>query len=479
MQPQPQNNRLIDFALGELDPATERALLAEMERDPALREQAERIRRNVLLVRAVPTNDISESALLRLFSAVRDAAKAPVHAEHSPAGDPHEIHEAKIIPIGNRMWRYISRVAAALLISGTVIFGLSQMPDGPAPSVARVTDESGTHWVHDGEVVESAIGGRRVVRFNTGEVLLDGASAVRLVRNGQFEPPTIELLRGRAVLSASKSAVSAHVAENKLSLDAGACVALDYELPYQRVSSDGRMVEIQRQTVAEVAALGEKTYGIKIDTSELPQEVRTRRLSFYGADMTPEAFVASMVESAGRFGVSDIALNQRDVKLVYKGGTDRGEGLDASVLNISLIAGKASVSRDNETIGLSEKASNSFEASSTGGAAAEKRSSDQLARLVVWAGGLGNASVDGQLRNVAMRSGHLPQGSVIHTDRLVLRKADANEPERVFLLGGPEFTFPLPGDRKGRLVGLMSTGAEFEVQGETKREFIPLSSLGK
>lgn len=471
MQPLAQNNRLIDFALGELDPAAERALLDEMERDPALREQAERIRRNVLLVRAVPANDIAQSALDRLFAAVREASHAPAHAGG-------EDHVAPVIPMGNRMWRYVSRVAAALLISGTVLFGLSQMPDGPAPSVARVFDDTGTAWVHDGDIVESGIGSRRVVRFATGEVLLDGTSAVRLTRNGEFAPPTVEVLRGRAVLSATTAALNASAAENTLALQPGASVALSYELPWQQVSADGRVVEIQRLTVAEVAALGEKTYGIKIETGELPQEVRTRRLSFAGNGMTPEAFVASMVEAAARFGVSDIALNQRDVKLVYKGAPDRADGLDASVLSITLLSGKATVSRENETTALVD-ANNSFEASNTRGIGTEQRSQDHIARMVVWAGGLGNSAVDGKLRNVAARGGHLPQGTVIHTDRLVLRKAGADEPERVFLLGGPEFTFPLPGDRKGRLVGLMSTGAEFEVQGETKREFIPLSALGK
>lgn len=465
--PAPEN-RLIDFALGELDPAAERALLAEMDADSALRAQAERIRRNVLLVRAVPANDIAQDALARLFAAVREASAAHI-------GN----HEADIIPMGDRMWRYVSRAAAALLISGAVIFGLSQMPDGPAPSVARVLDETGTGWVHSGDVVESAIGGRRVLRFATGEVLLDGASAVRLTGTGAYGTPAIEVLRGRVVVSATTAPLTTSVAENELSLEAGSTVALDYELPYQRVSADGRIVEIQRQTVADVAALGEKTYGIKIDVSGLDPQVRQRRLSFFGADMTPEAFVASLVEAAAKYGISEAPINQRDTRLVYRGGPDRGEGLDASVLSVALLAGRAVVKSDDHNVRLVEGAHNSFEATSTRGTGAETRSSDNLARMVVWAGGLGNSTVDGKLRNVAARSGHLPQGAVIHSDRLVLRKQDANEPERVFLLGGPEFTFPLPGDRKGRLVGLMSTGAEFEVQGETRREFIPLSSLGK
>ncbi|MBE7491845.1 MAG: hypothetical protein HS108_08865 [Planctomycetes bacterium] len=466
------DNRLIDFALGELDPAAERALLAEMDRDPALRAQAERIRRNVLLVRAVPANDIAENALARLFAAVRQAATTPAHAGGHDS-------DGKVIPIGGRAWRYAWRAAAAALVAGTVIFGLSQMPQGPAPTVARVLDESGTGWVHDGDVVEAGIGSRRVVRFAAGEVLLDGASAVRLRRAGDFGPPGIEVLRGRAVISAGMAALSATVAENQIALEPGASVALNYELPYRHVSADGRVVEIQRQTVADVAALGEKTYGIRIDVSGLDPQIRQRRLSFFGNDMTPEAFVASMVEAASRFGVRDIPLNQRDVRLVYRGATDRSEGLDASVLQIALLAGNAVVSREGESLRLAEGTANSFEATSTRGTGTETRTGDNLARMVVWAGGLGNAAVDNRLRNVAARGGHLPQGTVIHTDRLVLRKAGPNEPERVFLLGGPEFTFPLPGDRKGRLVGLMSTGAEFEVQGETTREFIPLSSLGR
>jgi hypothetical protein len=51
--------------------------------------------------------------------------------------------------------------------------------------------------------------------------------------------------------------------------------------------------------------------------------------------------------------------------------------------------------------------------------------------------------------------------------------------ERIFVLDGPDFTFPLPGGRKGRLVGLLSSGAEFEVQKDEGKEivrvFVPFS----
>jgi hypothetical protein len=278
-------------------------------------------------------------------------------------------------------------------------------------------------------------------------------------------------------------ALVASAAEQNLAIEAGSTVAVDYERPYQSVSADGRVVEVQRQTLAEVAALGERTYGIKINVSELDAELRNnRRVSFYGADMTPQVFVASLAQAAARYGVHEVALNTRDVKLVYKGGSDSGEGVDAATLNVAVLAGNATVSREGTSARLSAgTGSNGFCARTTQGAMPQQHSGDALARMVVWAGGMGNGSVESSLRNHASRGGSLPRGAVIHSDRVVLIQGAPQMAgaERVFLLGGPEFTFPLPGDRKGRLVGLMSTGAEFEVKGELKREFIPLSALGR
>ncbi len=498
MEPNPSQNpshdRLIDFALGDISREEEALLYAQFDRDPALREQAERIRRNVLMVRAVPANDISEAALARLFAAVREAgiaqpaAAAAGHAtEHATEhATGHEDHKpGKILSLADWLRTHAMRIAAAVVVSGAIIFGLSQMPELPAPSVARISADGVTNWVHDGELVEAAIGDRRQITFQGGEVLLDGASAVRLHRTGDFTAPMIEVVRGRAVLSAGNVALNATAAEQNLDIEAGSSVAVDYERPYQSVSADGRMVEVQRQTLAEAAALGERTYGIRINVSELDAELRNnRRVSFYGTDMTPEVFVASLAQAASRYGIHEVALNTRDVKLVYKGGSDSGEGVDAAMVNVAVLAGNATVSRQGEssTTRLSAGAGNNgFSARTTQDAMPLQRGSDALARMVVWAGGMGNNSVEASLREHASRGGSLPRGTVIHSDRVILIQGASNAagPERVFLLGGPEFTFPLPGDRMGRLVGLMSTGAEFEVKGELKREFIPLSALGK
>lgn len=488
MEPNPDQNpmhdRLIDFALGDISREDEALLYAQFERDPALREQAERIRRNVLMVRAVPANDISEAALARLFAAVREAGKPESVAADSGTDHGQDVHKpAPVYSLAGWLRAHAVRIAAAVVVSSAVIFGLSQMPELPAPAVARISADGVTRWVHDGELIQSAIGERRQIAFQGGEVLLDGASAVRLHRTGDFSAPMIEVVRGRAVLSAQTAPLAASAAEQNLAIEAGSTVALDYEQPYQSVSADGRVVEIQRQTLAEVAALGERTYGIKINVSELDAELRNnRRVSFYGADMTPEVFVASLAQAASRYGVHEVALNARDVKLVYKGGSDSGEGVDAAMVNVAVLSGHVTISRETESVRLSAGAGNNgFSARTTRGAMPQQRSGDALARMVVWAGGMGNDSVESSLREHTSRGGSLPRGTVIHSDRVVLIQGvpGGTGAERVFLLGGPEFTFPLPGDRKGRLVGLMSTGAEFEVKGELKREFIPLSSLGR
>lgn len=477
MSSRPIYERLIDFTLGDMPPDEAREMEALLAGDEVLREEAARMKRNIALVRAVPDTEISESALSRLFVAAHSPNAQPELATINAM--PQAEHGRRLESASRGAWFYAWRVAAAVVISAAVLIGVSRMPEGPQAVVATVNGPSGPVMVHDGELVESPIGERLTVSLPSGEVLLDGGSALRVHGAGDYAQPEIEVVRGRAVLSASSAPLNATVAEQRLNIEPGASLALSYEQPFQRISDDGRVVEVQRLKIADAAKLGAETYRIKIDTAGLPTEVSDRRVSFTGADMSAELFVASLVDASSRFGVSEVPLNQRDVKLVYTGSSDSGEGLDKAVLDIALLKGGATVSREGQTTRLSVSGANAFSASSNEGIKTDSRSADALARAVVWAGGMKNPAIDSRLRDVSTRAGSLPAGSVIHSDRLVLRKAETGADERVFLLGGPEFTFPLPGDRKGRLVGLMSTGAEFEVQGEIKREFIPLSSLGK
>ena len=463
MEPRPTYERLLDYVLGESTPAEARQVEAMLESDAELREETACIRLVIGAVRDLPVADVSEQALQRLFAAAREssAAREPAPVIHLRAG----------------LWQYAWRVAAALMIGAIVVFGLSQMPPGPGPTVARVIDGDRA-WLQDGEVLESAIGSRPRLQFATGEVLLDGAGAVRLSRRGEFGPPVIDVIRGRVVLTATGAALEARVAEQTLNLEPGSSVALEYEHEFQRVSEDGRVVQIQRLPLARAAELGAQVYGMKIDACELPAQVAGRRISFTGADMDAGSFVASLVQAASRFGVSDFPARD-GVKLVYSGVTDSGEGLDKAAVQIAVLAGGATVSRNGEQTRLHEsRGENSFQVTTGQGAGAQVRSSDALARMVAWAGGLESAAVEARLRDVSARAGRLPRGAVIHSDRLVLRK-EGEVKDRVFLLGSAEFTFPLGGRRLGRPVSVLSTGVEFEVNGETRREFLPLAVVSR
>lgn len=471
MEPRPIYERLLDYALGESTPAETQEIRNLLERDPELREETARMRYVIDAVRDVPVADVSEEALQRMFSSARETV--PAMAEVDDAAD--EI--APVIHARFGFWSYATRIAAALLIAAAVIFGLSQMPSGPGAPIAKVVDGEHSYWVHNGDTVESGIGSRPTISFATGSVLLDGASAVRVVSDGSLAPVRIDIDRGRAVATATSAGIEVRLAEQTLSVEPGATVALEYERPFNRVSPDGREVEVQRLTLVEAAKLGSGTYGVNIDASGLPAEVAKRRISFTGADMNAEAFVASLVEAASRFGVNE-ARDGKKVSLVYGSATERNEGLDEAAVSIAMLQGSATLTRAGaETRLRADKTDNAYGVTTSQGAMVENRSSDAMARMVVWAGGAGNAAIESHLRDVAVRTGRLPQGSVIHTDRLVLHKAEG--PERVFLLGGPEFTFPLPQGRMGRVVGLMSSGAEFEVEGEIQREFIPLSMLSR
>jgi hypothetical protein len=145
------------------------------------------------------------------------------------------------------------------------------------------------------------------------------------------------------------------------------------------------------------------------------------------------------------------------------------------VLRIATVRGDARVQDSAGELALSELSQNVVEFRTGTEAAPRNLEPERLGQMLVWAGGLGNESVATHLPGVNTSDEQLPQGSVIYTDKLVLH----GEEDRVYVLNGPEFNFPLPGGRMGRLVGLMSSGAEFEVEGETAREFVPFRRLSE
>src|SRR5690606_34514718 len=141
-------------------------------------------------------------------------------------------------------------------------------------------------------------------------------------------------------------------------------------------------------------------------------------------------------------------------------------------LNIALLEGSASLRAGAETLqlaGRTPEAPNFVSVSAAAATDARTLDAEALSEQVVWAAGAEGAPIR-HLRDVRQSNETLPSRTVIHTDTLVL---NGEQGRRIFKLGGPEFDFPLPGGRKGRLVQLTSSGAAFEVEGELVREFVP------
>lgn len=440
---------LAALLLGELDQAQEQAVRAALQADPALRQRRDAMELHLRAVRAARPPQPSATALENLFAAARRAQPvAPVHSLAS--------------------WRgVLVRAAAAVVIAAGVLVGLSNMPVGPGLPTGRVADGA---WAHDGELLEAGLGSPRRVSFRGGELLLDGSAAVRMHRTGEFTPPVLELERGRAVVTAQGAPVQVKAGDRTATLDAGSSLAVDWDRPYERVSEGGAHVEVQRLAISQVAELGRRVYSLNINDADLPEEVRRRRISFYGDAMTRDSFVAAFVQAAGRFGVSEEATTSA-VKLVYRGAADRGEGEDESLLRLAVVSGGAVVAGGTAPTRLERRAGAASELvlGSAREPSAQPQTDAALGRMLVWARGRGSEGLDRVLADVDALSQGLPAGSVIHSDRLVLPKGE----ERVFMLGSAEFSYPLPDGRRGRLVGLLSSGAEFEVRGDARRVFLP------
>ncbi|MCB9932089.1 MAG: hypothetical protein H6841_01565 [Planctomycetes bacterium] len=467
--------QLIAWLLGELSPEESRPIEARLATDAELQRQRGVLESTLRLARAVPPEDVSENAVQRLFSAAallvpEEEAPTEVRAEvHADTNAAHaDGHMAEVIRVNFMLRTVLPRVAAVAAIIFVFGLGVWLTPGKLEPMVAGVKDEKGLHPVLDGELVESRVGETRRITFPTGELLLDGASSVRVTSSGRYAPPAFEIERGRVVVTAASTPLQVKVADRDVRLDKGGVLAVDYDRAYANIAQDGSVVEIQRAPIGEVAALAEKVYGIKLEVGGIPENVRKYRVSFYGSGLDANAFIDSFVESASRFGVT---LDDSRRFLGYQSRTG-GAPLEEWQLDIALLEGRASVRTGADVVSLDGRepqAANYISVSAATPTDARSLDAESLSEQVVWAAGVDGAPIR-HLRDVRQSNETLPSRTVIHTDTLVL---NGEQGRRIFKLGGPEFDFPLPGGRKGRLVQLTSSGAAFEVEGELVREFVP------
>jgi anti-sigma factor RsiW len=446
---------LIALMLGELDAAEVARLEARIATEPGLQQQRDRLVRQLAAIRALPVDDAPPELVKQLLSHAR--------AFHE---EPESRRLARVITLRSVTRVYLPRIAAALVFAGLVALGVMYTPDGPLPSVGTVLENGLARTLTDGELVEAPIGSPVQVRTATGEVWLDGGAALRLLRSGSAATPVLELDRGRALVSATRAPATMHVGAQVIELERGTVLHLDYDREHARILDSGAVVEIQRTPIERVVEIANRAYDLELDASRLPEAVRRQRITFFGTQLDGAAFVRGFSEAASRFGVS-----VEGSQIHYHPGTtlriDETEGEE--VLNLDLLQGGAIVAGELRIGGREGAHSLALTPSRV-----LTRDASHVERACVWALGMGNDVVDARLGSVQHGAGTLPAGTVIYPNRqMILPEGE----ERIFVLDGPDAYFPLPGGLRGRLVGLISSGAEFELENSVVRVFVPHSRV--
>lgn len=470
-----RREKLIALLLGDLPGDDARDLEAKLATDADLQDQRRQLEGTLLAVRSIPAEDASESAVQSLLQA---AAELELSVQELPGEtlEPEVVGEVaaepqgKVIRVNFLMRAVLPRVAAVALI--VFILGVAVMfiPRVDMRTVPAYVDGAA---VVDGSLVESRAGDTRTITFPTGEVLLDGASAVRVHSTGKYSPPRFEVERGRMVLTASGHAVNVAVAGNEVQVEQGGMLAVSYDRAYANIANDGSLVEIQRMPIEEVAVLAERAYGLKLDLSAIDASIKRKRVTFYGSGLSNDEFLDSFVEAARKHGVQFGADRNT---LTYK-TSSRVFPNEEWALEIAVLEGSAKMIGGKATVSLKPADFNLVSLNAEQPTRLETRTleANELNDTVVWAAAAGH-ELGGRLKNVRPSDETLPGGTVIFSDSLVL---NGDMGRRIFKLDGPDFDFPLPGGRKGRVVQLMGNGALFEVKGEVVREFVPFGQISK
>jgi hypothetical protein len=450
--------QLIAHLLGDLSPEESAGLEQRLEADAGLRSEHEALSRRLSVIRNLPVEDAPDSVVDSLLT----AASEHLHAEKP----------APVISLWPRVGVLLSRVAAVLVVAGLVVLAVMFTPDGPPPVVATVYDgDAPARHVGDSELIEAPIGSQLRVTFAAGELLVDGGSALRLHRTGADTPPRIEVERGRVVADARDAALALTVGGQTVALEKGAILGLDYDRQFARILDAGAVVEIQRTPIEEVLLLARQTYGVNLTDHGLPDTVRRMRVTFSGTGLDAPGFLESFGSAAAQYGV---VVSHEGEYVSYVAGMPHrvGRAEEPEVLSLTMLAGGAEL-RDADGVHRLHEAAATLVL--LPGRA--EPSAEPLERAVIWARGMGNAHLDARLADVRTGPARLPAGAVIYPDRLVLPEGD----ERIFVLDGPEFSFPLPGGRMGRLVDLLASGAVFEAATDgdkpVERVFVPFSRV--
>jgi hypothetical protein len=334
-----------------------------------------------------------------------------------------------------------------------------------------------------GDVIETSQGVPMTVDIKATEssIAMDGSAAVKITRSGK--EVVVQVLRGRVIVSAGNEAQLVECDTGKITVDKRSVAAIEFDTPFKRIVGNGAVVELQRQTITDVARVAEQLYGGRIETTGLNDRVAKRRISLYGVGLRKEEFLAAFKSSAEQYGVT-FQQEGKNYKMVYKETAGNSADESESVLKVAPLAGTLTYKtegHDAQTLSESTTAAAVVENGVYTGFSAKEGGFMKAQRIVVWAGRtdmpyfklndtVSNYIAMGQSGGKVVVASALPTGTVITANGLRFKTG-------ALIKVGDKIKIDLPGASSGTLLGVMSSGIEVGKDDDANtRYFVPVSA---
>lgn len=459
--------QLPSYLIGDLSPKEAAMLEGHLDVNPEAKDAKESMARQLLPVINLPAPEVGQAALDKLFA---DAKRELAKPDYQPVTSVWEFG------------RVAMRVAAVLVVGavlGLLVYGL--VPGNPVVGY-KITSNGLAQVLRWGDVIQTPQGVPMSLELKSSgaRVAMDGSAAVKIVRKG--EHGVVQVLRGRVIVGAGAEPQIVECGESTVTVSARSVAALDFDTPYRRIVGQGAVVELQRQTISDVALDAERLYGGRIETSGLPDGVARRRISLYGVGLRRDEFLAAFKNAVEVFGVS-FKQEGKNYSLVYKESAGTSADESESILKVAPLAGSLIYRQEGVERELSEGRSQA--------AVVENRSVRVLEgvegamkaqRIVVWAGRndmpyfylsptVQNYITDSSRKGgVVVVASALPAGTVLTDNGLRFKSG-------TLIKVGETIEIALPGASKGKLLGVLSSGIEVGKGDDANtRYFVPVSA---
>lgn len=333
-----------------------------------------------------------------------------------------------------------------------------------------------------GDVIETPQGVPMTLELKSSgaRVDMDGSAALKVSRSG--EETIVEILRGRVIVGAGTKPQVVECGESSIAIDAHSVAAIDFDTPFRRIVGQGAVVELQRQTISDVARDAERLYGGRIETSALPERVAKRRISLYGVGLRRDEFLDAFKSAVERYGVA-FKAEGKNLSLSYTGTAGNTADESESVLKVAPLSGSLLHTQEGESRRLSESLSQAIVVEDSTVTNLESAAGAMKAqRMVVWAGRTDmpyfklDATVSNYITDASRNGGKVVVASALPVGT-VLTEGGLRFKSGALIKIGEQVEIALPGAKGGKLLGVMSSGIEVAKGDDANtRYFVPVSA---